>query len=161
LNLYIKQKIFSLGDKYSVYNEAGEPVYNVVGELFSWGAKIHLYDLIGTELYYIKQKVFTFLPEYEIYVGDQFCARVKKEFSFFSPRLNVQSTYGDFEIEGHFLEMDFDIQCNGQSIGQIHKEWLTWGDTYCLSIVNPDQAAFFTSLVIAIDNCLHNDSNGK
>ena len=161
MNLYIKQKIFTLADKYSVYNESGEPVFSVEGELFSWGAKIHLYDLNGMELYYIKQKVLTFLPEYEIYVGDDFCARVKKEFSFFHPRLNVQSSYGDFEIEGRFMEMDFDIQCNGQSLGEIHKEWLTWGDTYCLSIVNPENAAFFTSLVIAIDNCLHNDSNGQ
>ena len=158
LNLYIKQKIFSLVDKYSVYNEFGEPVYNVQGELFSWGAKIHLYDLNGTELYYIKQKVLTFLPEYEIYKGESFCARVKKEFTFFNPRLNVQSSFGDFEIQGSFWEMDFDIQCNGQSLGEIHKEWLTWGDTYCLSIVDPGNAAFFTSLVIAIDNCLHNGS---
>lgn len=161
LNLYIKQKVFSLVDKYSVYNEFGEPVYKVEGELFSWGAKIHLYDLSGAELYYIKQKVFVLLPEYEIYKGDTFCARVKKEFTFLRPRLNVQSSYGDFEIEGQFMEMDFNIQSNGQSLGNIHKEWLTWGDTYCLSIANPENAAFFISLVIAIDNCLHNDSNKK
>nr|WP_319488002.1 LURP-one-related family protein [uncultured Caproiciproducens sp.] len=159
MNLYIKQRIFSLKDKYSVYNEFGEPVYSVEGELFSWGAKIHIYDLKGSELYYIKQKVLTFLPEYEIYTGEAFCARVKKEFSFFTPRLNVQSSYGDFEITGSFMEMDFDIQCNGQIFGQIHKQWLTWADTYCLTVEKPEDAAFFTSLVIAIDNCLHNDSN--
>ena len=63
MNLYIKQKIFSLKDKYNVCNELGEPVYSVEGELFSWGAKIHLYDLNGGELYYIRQKVLTFLPD--------------------------------------------------------------------------------------------------
>lgn len=159
MNLYIKQRIFSLKDKYNVYYESGEPVYSVEGELFSWGAKIHLYDLNGSELYYIKQKVLTFLPEYEIYTGDSFCARVKKELSFFTPRLNVQSSYGDFEIVGSFMEMDFDIQRDGQIFGQIHKQWLSWGDTYCLTVEKPADAAFFTSLVIAIDNCLHNDSN--
>ena len=161
MNLYIKQRIFSFADKYSVYNEFGEPIYNVEGELFSWGAKIHLYDLNRTELYFIKQKIFNFFPEYEIYKGDTICARVKKEISFLRPKLDVQSSYGDFEIEGSFMQMDFEIQCNGQNLGEIHKQWLSWGDTYCLSVVNPDNAAFFTSLVIAIDNCLHNDSNKK
>ncbi|MGX8710609.1 LURP-one-related family protein [Clostridium sp. KNHs216] len=159
MDLYIKQKIFSLKDKYSVCNELGEPVYTVEGELFTWGAKIHLYDLMGRELYYIKQKVLTFLPEYEIFVGEQFCARIKKEFSFFTPRLNVQSSYGDFEIEGGFMEMDFSIYHNGQVFGEIHKKWLSWGDTYCLTVANPENAAFFTSMVIAIDNCMHNESN--
>jgi uncharacterized protein YxjI len=158
LNLFIKQKIFSLKDKYSVYNEFGEPVYQVEGEFLSLGAKIHLYDLNGRELYFIRQKVFTFLPEYEIYQGEAFCARIKKELSFFHPILDVESSWGKLVIEGSFMEMDFSIFCNGQSLGEIHKQWLTWGDTYCLSIVNPDNAAFFTSLVIAIDNCLHNHS---
>ncbi|MBW7573937.1 LURP-one-related/scramblase family protein [Caproiciproducens faecalis] len=159
MNLYIKQKIFSLRDKYNVYDELGDPVYAVEGELFTWGAKIHLCDLMGNELYYIQQKLFKFLPEYEIYTGNQFCARIKKEFTFFTPRLNVQSSYGDFEITGSFMEMDFIIQRNGQVFGEIHKKWLSWADTYCLTVTNPEDAAFFTSLVIAIDNCMHNESN--
>lgn len=158
LNLFIKQKVFSLTDKYNVYNESGEPVYQVEGEFLSLGAKIHLCDLNGTELYYIRQKLFKFLPEYEIYQGETFCARMKKELSFFHPVLSVESSWGELAIEGSFLEMDFSIFCNGQSLGEIHKQWLTWGDTYCLSIADPRNAAFFTSLVIAVDNCLHNDS---
>jgi uncharacterized protein YxjI len=61
MKLYIKQKVFSLRDKYNVYNEAQQPVFTVAGE-FSIGAKIHLYDLLGVELFYIEQKLFRFLP---------------------------------------------------------------------------------------------------
>lgn len=42
--LYIKQKVFSFGDKYNIYNESGQPVFSVQGEVFTFGAKIHIYD---------------------------------------------------------------------------------------------------------------------
>lgn len=159
MNLYIKQKVFSWSDRYNVFDENGNPVFEVEGEVFSWGAKIHLYDLNNNELFYIKQKLMVFLPEYEIYTGDTLRAIIKKEFTLFTPRLDVQSSFGDFVIEGNFFDMDFTIMCNNLMLGEIHKEWLTFGDSYCLSIVNPENAAFFTSLVIAIDNCLHNEHN--
>ncbi|WP_312643453.1 LURP-one-related family protein [Hydrogenoanaerobacterium sp.] len=159
MNLYIRQKVFSFADRYSICNYDGEPIFQVEGEVFSWGAKIRLYTLQGEELFYIKQKLMVFLPEYEIYAGDTLCARVKKEFSFFRPQLTVESTYGNFVLDGSFWAMDFNILCNGEIVGEVHKEWLTWGDTYCLSIPNHVNAAFFSSLVIAIDNCLHNGQN--
>lgn len=157
----MKQRVFSLGDKYDVYDEHQEPIYHVQGEIFSWGAKIHLYDLSGKELYYIKQKVLTFLPEYAVFQGESLCARIQKEFTFFRPRLNVESVDGDFEIEGNFWDMDYEIRKNGEMMGEIHKEWLSWGDTYSISVREPKDAAFFTALTIAIDNCLHNGDKGN
>jgi len=161
MELYIKQKVFSLGDKYDVYNAQHEPVYHVHGELFSWGAKIHLYDLGGNELYYIKQKVFALLPEYTIFQGDTQCARIKQQFSLLHPKLSVESSIGDFEINGNFVDMDYTVSRNGERIGEIHKKWLSWGDTYLLSVSDPKEAAFFTALTITIDSCLHNSENNR
>lgn len=151
--------MFSLGDKYDVYDEYQQPVFHIEGEIFTWGAKIHLYDLSGRELYYIQQKVFAFLPEYAIFEDETFCARIKKEFTFLRPRLTVESAYGSFDISGEFWNMDYVISRDGQAMGEIHKKWLSWGDTYLLSIYDPKDAAFFTALAIAVDNCLHNDRN--
>ncbi|WMJ22540.1 LURP-one-related family protein [Paludicola sp. MB14-C6] len=158
MNLFIKQKIFSWKDRFFVYNENGEVVYEVEGELFSWGAKIHIYNRYERELFYIKQKLMCFLPEYEIYRNETLYARVKKELSFITPKLNVSSNCGDFVMKGDFLSMDFSIECNNVLIGEIHKKWFTWGDTYCLTVVDNEDSAFFTAMVIAIDHCLHNES---
>jgi uncharacterized protein YxjI len=157
MELYIKQRVFSLGDKYDVFNEMQQPVFHVQGEIFSWGAKIHLYDMMGNELFYIKQKVFAFLPEYSVFQGETQCARIKKEFTFFKPKLNVESSFGNYQISGEFMNMDYVISRDGTAIGEIHKKWLSWGDTYLLLIYNPADAPFFTALAIAVDNCLHND----
>jgi uncharacterized protein YxjI len=159
MNLYIRQRVFSLGDKYNVFNEQEQPVFTVQGQIFSFGAKIRLYDLAGNELYYIEQKLFRFLPEYHIFNCENLCAMVKKEFSFFKPRLHIQSQFGDFNMEGNLFGMDFEIQNGDQPVGEIHKKWLSFGDSYELVVHNPDDAAFFCTLVIAIDNCLHNENN--
>ena len=46
--------------------------------------------------------------------------------------------------------------CNGSLLGRIDKKWLSWGDSYCLTVQDDSNAAFFVAIVIAIDNCIHN-----
>lgn len=161
MSLYIKQKIFSLTDSYEVFDEEQTPVFRVQREFLSWGAKIHLYDMGGNELFFIKQKVMVLLPEYEIYKNNIMCAQVVKEFTFFKPRLDVSSAYGDFVLDGDFWDMSFSILHDGVKMGQISKAWLSWGDTYQLDIASGQDEAFFCALTIAIDNCLHNENHNN
>lgn len=156
--LYIKQKIFSFTDSYNVFDENLQPIYKINSEFLAFLSKIHLCDLNGNELFFIKKKLKFILPEYEIYKGNTLYAEVKKEFSFFSPRLTVTSPFGEYQIEGNFIGMDFNITCDGMLFGTISKEWLSLGDSYKLQIADDKNAAFFTALVIAIDNCLHNEN---
>lgn len=158
IRLYIKQKVFSIGDSYNVVNESGQPIFTVQSEVFTFGAKIHLYDMTGYELFFIEQKLFKFLPEYHIYAGDNNCAIVKKEFAFFTPKLNITSQFGDYTFEGNFLAMDFAILNNGNLVGELHKKWLSFGDAYELTIYDENNAPFFCALAIAIDHCLHNEN---
>lgn len=50
MELYLKQHIFSWGDKFTVYNPDGSDRYHVSGEVFSLGKKLHIYDLLGGEI---------------------------------------------------------------------------------------------------------------
>ncbi len=158
-HLYIRQKVFSIGNRYNIVNEAGQPVFTVESEIFTFGAKIHLYDTTGTELYFIQQKLFKFLPEYHIYNGDMLCAIIKKEFSFLRPKLNITSQFGDYTFEGNLFAMDFAILNNGIMIGELHKKWLSFGDSYELTIQDDNNTPLFCALTIAIDHCLHNENN--
>ena len=155
MNLYIKQKIFSLTDRYNVYDEKENLYFDVDSEFLAMTSKLHLMDLGGNELFFIHRK-FTFLmAEYEIFKGDHLCASIHQEFRFFVPKLTVTSDYGDFEIEGDFMGMDYTITRNGELLGSVHKKWMSWSDCYELTIPDEENAAFFCALVIAIDNCLH------
>ena len=67
MKLLFKQRFFSWFDSYDIYDESGNTVYTVEGKL-SWGHCMKIYDAYGNELGMIQEKIFTFLPKFEIYL---------------------------------------------------------------------------------------------
>lgn len=53
MELFIKQRIFSFGDKYDILDENGNVIFYVQSKVFSFGAKIFLYDNNGNEHYFL------------------------------------------------------------------------------------------------------------
>lgn len=159
MKLYIKQRVFAIGDKYNIYNEEEQLVYCVRSQLISFGAKLFLMDEQEREQYFIKQRITFFLKEYEIYKENRLCACIEQKLSFLKSKLTIKSTYGDFEVHGNLWGMDYEIQKDGVYFGAVHKALLSWGDSYELDIPEETDPAFFVAIVIAIDNCLHNENN--
>ena len=58
MNLYIKERVFTWGDKFDVCDRNGQMKYYVEGEIFSWGKKLHVYDRYNREVAFIKQKLW-------------------------------------------------------------------------------------------------------
>ena len=67
MKLLFKQRFFSWFDSYDIYNEAGEIVYTVKGQL-AWGHCLKIFDAAGEEIGTVKERVLTFLPKFEIYL---------------------------------------------------------------------------------------------
>lgn len=158
MKLYIKQKVFSIGDKYNVFDENGEVVFFVKGEIFTVGAKLHLYDTNERELFLIERELLTFLPRYHIVEKGVERAVVQRKLRLLKADFEVNDKYGTFTLDGDPWGMNFTIiSPNGVEIGSISKQFFTWGDCYELNVFDPSYAAFFCSLVIAIDECIHNN----
>lgn len=157
MRLYIEEKIFTWGDKFSVRDEQGNEKYYVEGEVFTFGKKLHVYDRHGREVAYIEQELLTFLPSYHVYVGERQVARIDREFSFFSPKYYVSGP--DWEVNGHFLEHDYEITQNGRPVVTIEKEWMTWGDCYELNIERPADELLALAVVITIDCVVESQNN--
>jgi len=149
MKLYIKQKVFSWGDKFTVWDAEGNAKYAVEGEIFTWGKKLHVYDAAGREAAFIQQEVFSFLPRYYVFCGDRQIAEIKKEFTLFFPRYTVEGL--DWEVEGSFMAHEYEITRNGQSVVSISKEWMTWGDSYELDIKNAADEIAALAVVLTID----------
>ena len=79
MKLYIKEKVFSWGDKFTVKDEHGNDKYFVQGEVFSWGKKLHVCDSVDREVAFIKQEVWSLLPRFYVFCGDEQIAEIKKE----------------------------------------------------------------------------------
>ena len=159
MKLYIKEKVFSWGDKFTVKDEHGYDKYVVEGEVFTWGKKLHIYDMTGREVAFIKQEVWSFLPRYYVFCGCQQVAEIKKEFTFLFPKYSIEGL--GWEIDGSFLAHEYEITQRGRSIVTISKEWMTWGDSYELNIANPADEILALAVVITIDCVMESNSGAS
>lgn len=154
MQLLIKQRVFSWGDQYDVYDESGEPRYYVASEIFTFGHQIHVYDKrSGEEIGSIHQKLFTLLPQFEIVIGGARMGAISKEFSFLMPRYHVD--YRGWNVEGDFVGWEYTATCRGREVVSIHKEWLSWGDTYVIeySEIGDEIPALLLAIAIDAANC--------
>jgi uncharacterized protein YxjI len=156
MRLLIKQRVFSWTDSYDIYDENGNVRYFVKAELIALGHQLHVYDANHNETGMIKQKLLTFLPAFEIEIGGVIRGRIKKQFTLFRPKYEID--FNGWQVEGDFLGWDYDVYSGSSSIMHITKELLHWGDTYVIDIANPADELMGMMLVIAIDatNCTQN-----
>lgn len=157
MKLYIKQKVFSWGDKFRIYDAEGNDCYYVEGEVFTLGKKLHLYDLNGIERCYIHQKLLSFLPRFFIGQDGVDTAEVVKKFTFFHPEYQVNGP--DWQVSGNFLAHDYVIKDGNSAIASISKKWLAWGDTYEIDIAVHADALLVLSVVLVIDAILQQQSS--
>ena len=149
MKLLFKQRFFSWFDSYDIYHEDGSIAYTVKGQL-SWGHCLKIYDQSGNEVGTVKERVFTFLPKFEIYIGDRYMGQISKEFTFFKPRYNID--FNGWHIDGNWLEWDYTIyDCGGQTVATVSKELWNWTDTYIIDIVSDRDALGALMFVLAID----------
>lgn len=149
MRLLFKQRLFSWFDSYDIFDEAGNTLYTVKGQL-SWGHCLKIYDSYGREIGTVKEKVFSFLPKFFIYQGEHLIGSINKEFSFFKPKFNID--FNGWHIDGNWFEWEYNIvNTLGATVATITKEFFNWTDTYVIDVVNESDALYALMLVIAID----------
>lgn len=149
MQLLFKQRLFSWFDSYDIYDENENVVFVVKGEL-SWGHCLRIYDANGREVGGIQEKILTFLPKFELYENDECIGSISKEFSFFTPRYNID--YNGWYVEGNIWEWDYSITGPfGEQIAVISKQLFHWTDTYVIDIFDEKDALHALMVVLAID----------
>lgn len=141
--------MFSWFGSYDIFNEYGETVYTVKGQL-AWGHCFKIFDAEGNEVGEVRQRIFTFMPKFEIYRADNYLGCISKEFTFFKPKYNID--FNGWYVEGSFMEWDYCVySSNGNEVASVSKEIWNWTDTYSINVNDPDDALNALMLVLAID----------
>lgn len=151
----VRQKVFSLGDRFSIKDEGGNERFIVQSQLLSFGKKLRILDIEGNELCYIEQQVFRFMPEYNIMIAGQLVATVKKKFAFFRNDFDISSDYGSYSVEGDIWAHEFSIYRDGYSIAHISKAFFSFTDTYGVEIDDSHDQIIPLALAIVIDMVCH------
>jgi uncharacterized protein YxjI len=138
--LTIQERIFSWTEKYDVNDAEGHPVYQVHGEFWSLGHKIHVDDMSGKEVAFIKEKVWSFLHTYEIYIAGELKGTIKEKFSWFHAKFKVD--FMDCMIKGDILDWNYEVlKQDGTSIGLVQRKVLSLHDTFYLTAVRSQRRA--------------------
>lgn len=148
MKLLFKQRFFSWFDSYDIYDEAGNTVYIVKGQL-SWGHCFKIFSATGVELGMVKQELFTFLPKFDLYFGKRYLGMVSKKFSLL-PKYQID--YQGWNVDGNFLGWDYSIYDRENSVvATVSKEIFNWTDTYVIDVAEDQNALTCLMFVLAID----------
>ncbi len=149
MKLLFKQRLLSWLDSSDIYNEAGDVVFRVEGQL-AWGHRFHIYDAYNCHVATLRQKMLTFLPRYEIIIGGKSFGDVRKELTLLRPRFVLDHI--GWVVEGNLTQWEYDIKTiTGQPIAHASKELLQWTDTYSLDVFRAGDALTALLVVLAID----------
>ena len=149
MQMLFRQRMFSWFDSYDIYAEDGSVLYTVKGQ-FSWGHCLKIFDADGYEVGTVKERVFTFLPKFELFLGEEYVGCISKEFTLFRPVFTVDCN--GWQVQGDFWEWDYQIlTAQGLVAAAVSKQLLHWTDTYCIDVTDPRDALPALMVVLAID----------
>ncbi|MCA1595881.1 MAG: LURP-one-related family protein [Chloroflexi bacterium] len=154
----IKQRVFSIGDRYDITNEQGQPAFEVRSHLFAMGHKLDLLDTAGNLVAQIQQRVLSLTSEYDIYRGGQVTAIVKKKiFALLHPQFTVEGPGGTYAMEGDWMNWNYTIAQNGVPVAQISKQFSMFQDQYGVRIADGADVPTLLCLAIVMDEVAHPD----
>ena len=148
MKLLFRQRFFSWFDSYDIYGEAGETLYTVKGQL-SWGHCLKIFDAAGREVGTVRERVFRFLPCFELYCGTQYSGCVRRLLTFFRPQYTVECN--GWQVQGDWLEWEYEVMDGDRRVMRASKELLHWTDTYAIQVVREEDVLLSLMIVLAID----------
>ncbi|MBN8193368.1 LURP-one-related family protein [Bacillus sp. NTK074B] len=147
--LYIKQKVFSLSEKFTVKDQDERDIYYVEGSLMKVPKTFSIMNQDREKVALITKKVLSFLPTFFVEVNGEEVVTIKKELSFLKAKYSINAA--GIEVEGNWMDMDFQVLHKGRVVGEVGKEWFSWGDSYRVQILEEEMESVILALVIAID----------
>lgn len=149
MKLLFKQRFFSWFDSYDIFDENGNVIFEVKGQL-AWGHCLKIFDPAGRELGMVKQKLLSLMPRFDLYQGENMIGSVRKELTLLRPRYRMEGL--GWQVTGSFMEWDYTITDEGGGIvAVISKELFNWTDTYSIDVLRPENALAALMFVLAID----------
>jgi len=157
MRLYMKQKVWSFSDRFTIKDEQGLDRWHIEGEVFSLGKRLHILDAGGYERALLRQKVMSFLPRYFIDINGMEVAAIVKEFTFLKPHYRVEGM--NLDLEGDFWAHDYTLLQNGAPVMRMTKEWFTWGDSYVMDIAPGADELVCLCVALAVDCAIQSQNN--
>jgi uncharacterized protein YxjI len=149
----IRERFFALGQDFDITDDSGRLAYHVDGKVLSVRGRLILRDPGGREVGEVRRKLAALRPTYEILIGGEKAAQVRKRiFTPFVDRFTIDIPGpDDLEMSGDLLDHEFTIRRGGQTVASVSKRWLTTRDTYAVDITADENDLLILASILALD----------
>jgi uncharacterized protein YxjI len=149
----IRERFFRLGEDSDITDDQGRPVLHVDGKVLSLHDRLVLRDPEGREVAQVRRKLVAMRPTYQITVGGEQAAEVRKHlFTPFHDRFTIDVPGpDDLEMEGDLLDHEFTIRRGGQTVATVSKRWFSMRDTYAVDVAPGQDDLLILASVLALD----------
>ena len=164
----MRERWFSFRDKVGVMDPATqEPVGHFQRKLFTIRTLYRLYDLSDEVELIVQQKLWAVRPTYKFFRGNSsgepdeaaLLGILRKKVFTLWPTYWFETPDGtrQFEVNGNFLGLQYEITQGGRSIGSVSKTFWAIRDTYGLRIDPsvPDQTALLPLGAVMVIHAIH------
>lgn len=148
----MKQKMWALGNDFTIKDEAGNDCFLVDGRVFSLGQKLSFQDMAGTELAFISQRLLSLHKCYEVYRDGALFAEISKEFTFFTDEYTVDVPGpNDYQVNGDFWQYEYQFLRDGCAVATVSKKFFSFVDTYGVEIAEGEDDITILATAVVID----------
>lgn len=145
----MRQKVFSLGEKFKITDIDETPRYFVEGSFLEIPKRFKLFNDRKEQVGEITKKVLSFLPSFYVNVNGYEDIVIQKAFTLFRAKFNIHSE--QISVTGDILDKHFEVMDRSEVIAHVEEKWFTWGDTYKIDVKDPKHESLVIALVVAID----------
>ena len=149
----IRERFFRLGEDSDITDEQGRPVLHVDGKVMSLHDRLVLRDPAGREVAQVHRKLVALRPTYEVSVGGQEAAEIRKRFfTPFGDRFTIDVPGpDDLEMAGNLFDHEFTIRRGDQTVATVSKRWFSVRDTYAVDVAPGQDDLLILAAVLALD----------
>ena len=155
MKLYIKQKVFSFVDRFTIKDVDGTDAYTAVGKFLTIGKKLNIYEGTNTDIApagRIEQRLMSFTTRFGIIVRDKHVTDMVRKITMFSNDYRLENL--PWHLDGDFFAHDYSLMDGQNTIMTLSRKWFTWGDSYELDIADNQDPLLCLSIALAVDCCL-------
>ncbi|HEV8653192.1 MAG TPA: LURP-one-related family protein [Actinomycetes bacterium] len=149
----IRERFFRMGEDSDITDEQGQPVLHVDGKVLSLHDRLVLRDPDGREVAQVYRKLAALRPTYQISVGGEKVAEVRKHlFTPFGDRFTIDIPGpDDLEMAGNLFDHEFTIRRGDQTVATVSKRWFSMRDTYAVDVAPGEDDLLILASVLALD----------
>lgn len=153
---FIKQKVMSLGERFTIKDEFENDRYFVKGSFMKVPKEFVVSDEQGKEIGTITKQPISLLPKFFVHVDGQEIT-IQKQLSVLKAKYSIDGER--ISVKGDWLDKHFQILQAGNLVASIEEKWFTWGSAYEVDVHDEALEHLVICFVIALDYVKESEQN--